>query len=71
MQESVKDIYMYVLGGAVVVGFFGIVVYKLTQAQDVQLEVGALIGSFASVVSYFFGSSKSSSDKTKIMANGK
>ena len=63
-----KEIYMYVLGALVVTGFFGIVIFKVIQGEDVQLETGALIAAFGTVVGYFYGSSKSSADKTKIIA---
>ena len=65
-----KEIYMYVLGALVVIGFFGIVIFKVIEGQDVQLEIGALIAAFGTVVGYFYGSSKSSSEKTKLL-NGK
>jgi hypothetical protein len=60
---------MYVLGIVIVAGFFCVVIYKLSQSQDVQLEIGALIGSFATVVGYFFGTSKSSKDKDKTISD--
>ena len=63
-----KEIYMYVLGGLVVTGFFGIVIFKVIQGEDVQLETGALIAAFGTVVGYFYGSSKSSADKTKLLS---
>lgn len=58
-----KDIYMYILGAIVVVGFFGVVIFKLIADKDAQLEIGSLIGAFGLVVGYFFGSSKGSADK--------
>jgi len=64
-----REIYMYVLGAFVVLGFFAVVVFKLAKGLDVQLEVGALLGSFATVVGYFFGSSKGSADKTALLNN--
>ena len=72
MKDQTKELYMYILGAIIVVGFFSIVTYKLSKGDDVQLEIGALLGAFGAVVGYFYGSSKGSSDKTKIMAeNGK
>lgn len=62
-----KEIYMYILGALVVVGFFAVVIYKLINKQDAQLEIGSLIGAFGLVVGYFFGSSKGSADKTEIL----
>lgn len=64
-----KEIYMYVLGAIVVLGFFGVIIFKLVKAQDVQLEVGALITGFSIVLGYFFGSSKGSADKNSLLAN--
>jgi len=70
-MKDTKELLMYILGGIIVAGFFGVVIFKLINNQDVQLETGALIGSFATVVGYFYGSSKSSSDKTDMMKGGK
>lgn len=70
MKDWIKEVYMYVLGAMVIIGFFAVVIYKLYMAQDVQLEIGALIAAFAMIVGYFYGSSKGSADKTKIIANG-
>jgi len=67
MQDKTKEIYMYILAGIVVSGFFAVIIYKITKGQDVQLEVGALIGSFATVVGYFFGSSRGSDKKTEML----
>ncbi len=62
-----KDIYMYVLGAIVVIGFFSVVVFKLIKDKDAQLEIGSLIGAFGLVVGYFFGSSKGSADKNYLL----
>ena len=68
-----KDIYMYVLGTVIIIGFFIIlyVVFKSEMPQankDIGLMIiGALVAKFSDVVGYFFGSSKSSADKTEIM----
>ena len=68
-----KEIYMYALAALIAIGFFGllyILVYvpiPESNANVLYLVVGALIGSFTTVVGYFFGSSKGSADKTEIM----
>jgi dolichol kinase len=68
---------MYVLGGVIVTGFFLLLyflVYNDVPTSNVDIlniTVGALISSFASVVGYFYGSSKGSADKTDMIANGK
>lgn len=67
-----KDIAMYVLGGLIAIGFFATLVFMVSKGtyQDaVNLIVGALIGAFSTVVSFFYGSSKSSSEKTEMIHN--
>lgn len=64
---------MCALGALLVVGFFTvvIVVFKTEMPQankDIGLLViGALVAKFGDVVSYFFGSSKGSSDKNEYL----
>ena len=72
-----KDRFQYILGGLIVTGFF-ILLYLLvasevpeTNKDLLNLVVGALIGSFAGVVQYFFGSSSGSAKKTEIMEKQK
>jgi hypothetical protein len=73
-MNKAKDIYMYVLGAMVVIACFFIggllVFYPIpTDNKDaLYMCLGLLIGYGGSVINYFFGSSKSSADKTEIMA---
>jgi len=73
METNLKEIYMYALGALIVVGFFFVLYIVFiaevpTGNKDLGLLViGALVAKFGDVVSYFFGSSKGSSDKTKMM----
>lgn len=65
-----KDIYMYVLGAIVVIGFFVVLsfmIYIGGYDKDLSIVLGALIAAFTMVISYFFGSSKGSSDKNDII----
>jgi len=68
-----KSIFQYVLGSLIVIGFFVLmVVLVYTSVPDqnkdlLNLVVGALIGSFATVVGYFYGSSLGSSDKNELL----
>jgi hypothetical protein len=65
-----KDLAMYVLGAVVTIGFFLTLIYMIVSGSyesSVNLIVGALVGSFTTVVAYFFGSSKSSADKTEMI----
>ena len=65
-----KDIYMYILGAIVVTGFFvvlGFMILKGGYDKDLSIVLGALIASFTMVISYFYGSSKGSSDKNDII----
>ena len=70
-----KDLFQYILGGLIVAGFF-VLLYLLVMAEVpetnkdlLNLVVGALIGSFASVVGYFFGSSAGSSKKDETISD--
>ena len=67
-----KDIYMYVLGAIIVIGFFlvlSVMIFVGGYDKDLSIVLGALIAAFSMVVSYFFGSSKGSSDKNDILKN--
>lgn len=67
-----KDIAMYILGALVTIGFFATLIFMILKGSyesSVNLIVGALVGSFTTIVAYFFGSSKSSVDKTEMIHN--
>ena len=70
-----KDVFMYALGALVTMGFFGTLVVlifiEIPEANEKMLYmiVGAEISAFTGVVMYFYGSSASSSDKNKILAD--
>lgn len=63
-----KDWVIGVLSAAMVLGFFAIIAYRLYLGQDVQLEIGAVIGAFSAVIGYWFGSSAGSTRKTELLA---
>lgn len=71
MKKEVKDLYMYLLGALIVIGFFTIliVVFKTeiptSNTSIANIIIGALVAKFGDVVGYFFGSSKGSADKTE------
>jgi len=68
-----KDIAMYLLGGLICIGFFvllGILLSKNIPSDNrdvLNLVIGALIGSFTTVVTYFYGSSQGSKDKNEML----
>jgi hypothetical protein len=70
-----KDLAQLILGALVVVGFFGLLVVLAvttipTENKDIMLMVvGGIIGSFVTVVGYYFGSSSGSSAKDKIISD--
>jgi heme O synthase-like polyprenyltransferase len=72
-MKTSKDNFQYILGALVVAGFFILLMALVyTPIPDknndlLSLVVGALIGSFATVVGYFFGSSKGSADKNELL----
>ena len=76
MKETIKEIYMYILG-ALVVALCFFLAYMLiyiavpdVNRSIVDVAFGLILGWGGAVVNYFFGTSKGSSDKTKIIANG-
>jgi len=75
-MEKIKEVYMYLLG-AVVVALCFFLAYLLiftpipeSNRDIVTVAFGLILSWGGAVVGYFYGSSKSSSDKTKIIANG-
>lgn len=70
-----RDIFQYVLGGLIVIGFFTLLILLvLSEVPEknkdlLNLVVGALIGSFASIVGYYFGSSSGSAKKDETIQN--
>lgn len=65
-----KEIFFYALGALIVIGFFAsfiMMLIKGTSSETVNLWGGALIGAFGTVVGYFYGSSKGSSDKNEML----
>ncbi len=76
LADGGNNLPMYILGGIITVGFitFSIMVVLGKVGEDtplVMLVAGALIAKFSDVVSYFFGSSKSSNDKTQMLGGAK
>ncbi len=69
-----KDINLYALAWCVVCGFFilcwVLMKYPIPtgQSEAVFMLFGAVSTGFGTVLAYFFGSSKSSSDKTRLLA---
>jgi hypothetical protein len=69
-----KENFMMVLAITVVLGVLATTVIlmkwdvPLDNAEALYLVLGALLAAFSTVINYFFGSSKGSSDKTKLMA---
>lgn len=68
-----RDINLYVLAWVIVGGFLslcGILLFTPIpegQSDVIYLLLGGLVTGFATVLGYFFGSSKGSSDKTKLL----
>ena len=72
-----RDINLYIMAWILFAGFFGLLgtlmfhALPADQSGVVYMLFGALSTGFASVVAYFFGSSKSSKDKTDLLAQRK
>ena len=73
-RKKINITALMILAAAIVVGFFVLlyifVFYGIPVQNEALLNItcGALIGSFTTVVGYFFGSSAGSANKTDIMA---
>jgi hypothetical protein len=69
-----KNLPLYIIAGIIIIGVFtliGFLIYKPIPEinRDVlNLTIGALLVAFASVINYWFGSSKGSSDKTDLLS---
>ena len=69
---SHKTVFQYLLGALIVIGFFTLLIVLVERGVPAEnkdllnLTVGALIGSFATVVGYFFGSSAGSAAKNEL-----
>jgi len=67
------DAYMLILGGIVVLGFFGLLTALLTvkatiaNVDLVNIAMGGLITAFITIINYFFGSSHGSKVKTDMI----
>ena len=72
-STGVKDWNLYILAWSVIAGFFGLVgVLMFVELPNLNIGpvnqlFGAMAAGFGMVLAYFFGSSKSSSDKTKML----
>jgi drug/metabolite transporter (DMT)-like permease len=68
-----RSVFQYVLGGLIVMGFFVLLFLLVindvpeTNKDLLNITVGALIGSFSTVVGYFYGSSAGSATKTELL----
>ncbi|HPB25620.1 MAG TPA: hypothetical protein PLB59_07990 [Bacteroidales bacterium] len=73
MKNSIKDIFQYILGALVVIGFFVLMIvltFKGIPSENKEtftLVVGALLTAFSIVVGYFYGSSLGSSKKNDLI----
>lgn len=75
MKELWKDVYQYILGGVIVLAFVAVLILMLLKGVDENPVLNTMVGAFASgvimVITYFFGSSKGSSEKNELLKNGK
>jgi len=74
VNVTTKDKFQYVLGALIVFGFFSLLltlVFREVPSKNndlLNLVVGSLIGSFSTIVGYFFGSSSSSAKKDETIS---
>ena len=73
MNTNYKEIFMYALAAAVVLLVFAVIavlMFRVTPPENSELlytAIGLALGWGTNVIGYFFGSSKSSADKTDII----
>ena len=72
-MKTAKEIYMYLLGAVVIMALLSVCVLLIFRAVPLEskdalnIALGALVIMAGNVVNYFFGSSKSSADKTDLL----
>ena len=75
MTRVMKDWFQYGLGALFVIGYFVSLAFVLTRtvptenARLVDILFAILSTSMVSILNYFFGTSKSSSDKNEMISN--
>jgi hypothetical protein len=68
-MKKIPELFMYILGTLIVLGFFGLLIMLITITVPIDnkdllnISIGSLLASFSAIVGYYWGSSKSSSDK--------
>ena len=66
-----NDVFKYIIGALIIICFFTLLVFLLYKpipeknSDLLYLVVGALVGSFTTIVAYHYGSSAGSADKAK------
>lgn len=74
MDKDMKDKFQYALGALIVLGFFlllgGLLFFSVPvqNANAFNIMLGILSGGVGTVIGYFYGSSKGSSEKNDILA---
>ncbi len=58
-----RETILAILGGSVILAFYTLLFIKLTQGQNIEIEVGVLVTAFAGILGFYFGSSQGSKDK--------
>lgn len=74
MKKEHREIATLILGAIIVIGFFTLLIILVNRQIPeenfaiLNIVVGALIGSFSTVVGYYYGSSIGSKDKTELIS---
>ena len=73
-MEKAKNVFMFVLGGLFTLGFFavlGMFIFRSVpegNATAMNILLGVLASGITTILGYFYGSSKSSADKTVLLS---
>ena len=78
--KDIEQAFMYILAISIAAGLFiliGLLIYRSIPPENkdlLNIVIGAFLAAFSSIITYFFGSSKGSSEKTEHimkLTNGK
>ena len=70
-MKTFKEIYQYVLAAIIVISFFVVLVLMIEKGSEDNAVLNVMVGTLGTitvmVASYFYGSSKGSSDKNDLL----
>jgi hypothetical protein len=74
IEKTFRDSYQYILASVISIAFFWLLIVLVRKEVPEQnsallnISIGALIGSYSTIIGYFYGSSKSSAAKDETLS---